>query len=484
MAEAAVLEPTKGPARGKKRPNQKTKPASRPRAGAKPDQIPRTVTFFARVAQIDKEDWGSRASMSLYRLEPIIDRLRGSEKKHIAKYEEPIDENRIKLDYGSGRYRLYLNFKMPGAHEGKELDAIEFDILDMNYPPKVPYGEWVDDQRNRKWAWAKPPDPNAQKQTIADGAGTVLESFRVFTDIQDSVAARQAPAAPPQNPVSQLREAAAALKEFAPQAPAPTPPATDNAILNTVVTLFTKQLDTQAEQIKELRQELRDQHNKQPANSGLGTVTELVSGLGTLLPKLKEVFPNLSDTVTGRSRMSGWMEFVQPALPQMFEFLKPVGFALGQSLLGNKPGMQPPANGTLAAGATQGSAGAPTNQPPAIVQFLNVVTPAMLRHLNEWLKDPSNEAYSGKGFASSIDDLFGEKWNGLDWHAEARTAGLPAMQPVDAIVAVYQQAPKLWERLAPVEQQFRAFVRDFLEWTRPADLEADQNEVVDLTPVM
>jgi hypothetical protein len=135
MAETAVLEQ---PAEAPKRKKPSTKPQKQEKTTGRQDPTPKTVSFFSRVQGISKEDWGTRAALTLYRLEPIIDRTRGSEKKLVTKYEEPIDENRIKLDYGSGRYRLYLTFKMPGTKEGRELDSIEFDILDMAYPPKVP----------------------------------------------------------------------------------------------------------------------------------------------------------------------------------------------------------------------------------------------------------------------------------------------------------------------------------------------------------
>ena len=143
MSETQVEEVQKAPPNAKKgKASSKTKPTPQ-KNGHKPqiEPVPKIITFFARINSISKADWGSRACLKLYRLEPIIDRLRGSENKMVVKYEEPVDENRIMLDYGSGRYRLYLNFKMPGEHEGKELDSVEFDILNMQYPPKIPAGE-------------------------------------------------------------------------------------------------------------------------------------------------------------------------------------------------------------------------------------------------------------------------------------------------------------------------------------------------------
>ena len=70
---------------------------------AKRDTVPKQDTFFGRIARVQKDDWGTRAKIKAYRLEPIIDRLRGSENKYITIYHEPITEEKMKIDHGSGR---------------------------------------------------------------------------------------------------------------------------------------------------------------------------------------------------------------------------------------------------------------------------------------------------------------------------------------------------------------------------------------------
>lgn len=471
MAETAIEEP-----------EIKRKPSSKPRrpkpVELKKDPSPPTVpTFMQQQGKISKEDWGPRANIYLYRVEPVIDRTRGGDKKYIMCYQEPLNEDKILADHGSGRYKAVLNFKKPAANQGDEIDSYYFDILNLQYPPKIPQGEWTDDPRNRRWAWAKQKEPTPAPQPAPQT--DFVEALRVGNEIRKSTMEEIKANQPQGSRVSEFKEFLIAAKELSPLPAAPPPPATENAVLNTVVTLFTKQLDAQAEQIKELRQELRDSH-KAPTTSGLGTVTEMVNGLSTLLPKVKELFPELGAAVTSRGRMGPWMEFFQPVLPGIVDFLKPMGIVMATKLAtqSGQPAQgspHPAQTQTLPQGQTQ-----PANQPAPIIQFLNVITPAVIRHLNEWLKDTANEAFSGRGLASSIDDLYGAKWNGLDWLTEARTAG------AENIVAAYQQAPKLWEKLSQVEPQFRQFIQDFLAWTRPVDLETEEPEVADLSqgPVM
>ena len=62
------------------------------------------LTFLETVRGIADADWGTRAKLTLYRLEPLIDQLRAGNVKYINVYHEPVDEQRIKLDYGSRRY--------------------------------------------------------------------------------------------------------------------------------------------------------------------------------------------------------------------------------------------------------------------------------------------------------------------------------------------------------------------------------------------
>src|SRR5271157_5168529 len=98
-------------------PDEPPQAAQRARKGS--DPLPKLREFFDTLARISPADWGSRASVKVYRLAPIFDALVGSKKKYIMLYmaaPAPTEET-IKHDCGSGRYRLYLNFKTSGGHQ-------------------------------------------------------------------------------------------------------------------------------------------------------------------------------------------------------------------------------------------------------------------------------------------------------------------------------------------------------------------------------
>src|ERR1017187_7874042 len=87
--------------------------------------------FFDSLRKIALGDWGSRYYLYLYRLEPVIDRLRSGETKYVMRYSEPVDEQKLMIEHGSGRYRLNLVGLKPatGANDGTEIGRYECDIL-------------------------------------------------------------------------------------------------------------------------------------------------------------------------------------------------------------------------------------------------------------------------------------------------------------------------------------------------------------------
>src|ERR1039457_2291229 len=100
----------------------------------------KTPTFAENMAKVAKADWGPRANIYIYRTEPIIDRTRSGDPKYLDVYAHPVNEDRVMADFGSGRYKLILNFRKPGAATGDLIDSDYMDILNMKYPPKIPLG--------------------------------------------------------------------------------------------------------------------------------------------------------------------------------------------------------------------------------------------------------------------------------------------------------------------------------------------------------
>src|SRR5262249_12840599 len=145
--------------------------------GRPPKRARGAPNFFERLKDYPSQEWdGGQVVLTLYRLEPITDRTTGGPKPvWVIKYGNPIDEERILLDHGSGRYRLYLNRAEPGRRKTVLIETHEFEIYNPKHAPKIPAGEWVEDPRNKKWAWAH---PSRQRSDGSLGVGDILELVR------------------------------------------------------------------------------------------------------------------------------------------------------------------------------------------------------------------------------------------------------------------------------------------------------------------
>lgn len=467
MANTAVEAPEEPPKTAKPLKEPKKRPRGRPKLGEGPF-VPTARNFFERLKEISQDDWGTRANVHLYRLEPYTDRLRSGTVVHIMKYAEPIDEDRIMMDHGSGRYRAMLTFRKPSQEKGDELDRQEFEILNLKFPPRVPKGEWVDDPRNKKWAWAKnfydnegapPPSPSP--------TDNVVENFRVYNEIRDSIKADiPTPAQQQLDPLQMIR----AVKEVL---PAPAPP-TDNTLLNTVVALMTKQIEASAAEARELRQEVREVRN---GPKTAFNVESIVQGAEKLFPLIERIWPAAKDGLNRvrpvRSNMSGWQEFLQPIIPSVIN--SPIWGAIATQIATAR--QQPPAAPMSGQHMMMPPIGTSSPaQPPGtqggvnpLIGFMQEIARPMLNHL---LVD-ADGAELGEQFGAFVYD----GWSGDPRYEQvisiARTMG-PAQ-----ITAVFQQAPPIWNHIAPIQAKFAAFLEAFLKWT-PATEDEEAEEVIDL----
>ena len=94
----------------------------------------------------------------LYRWEPFTDRkVGGRSSVSVKRYEGPFDEEDIMTDpgLGSGVYELVMNRTDPQTRQRRMIDSGMVKILNMKYPPRIPKGEWQDDERNKDWEWCR-----------------------------------------------------------------------------------------------------------------------------------------------------------------------------------------------------------------------------------------------------------------------------------------------------------------------------------------
>jgi hypothetical protein len=139
--------PVEQPKRGRGRP-----PNPRVATEDEPERQP----FFAWIKSFPPTEWQELLYMYLYRCEPFTDRKQTGNHNYIRKYSEPIEEEDVKVQFGSGRYKLMLIRFNPQTEKYERVETHYFSIMDAAFPPKIPLGEWVDDDRNKDWAWCRP----------------------------------------------------------------------------------------------------------------------------------------------------------------------------------------------------------------------------------------------------------------------------------------------------------------------------------------
>lgn len=453
--------------------NKPQKPPQKPPIFKKEEASPKAISFFQRMAGIERGDWGTRAKIRIYRLEPVIDNLRVSDTKYIKVFNEPVTEEMIKRDpsCGSGRYRLYLNYKN-AAETDRELDSVEIEILDQNFPPRVAKGSWVDDPRNEKWSWAKEhfikdaPSPTA----AADANNTFLHTIEVVDKLRGDR----------NNPIADaLGVMDVAEKIAARNAPAPV---TENKTLESIVQLMIAQVNASETRSNTLLTMLLTREKTEHSGSSLKEIVTLVKD--DVLPLVEKLRPGAEEAfhnMTRRSRMTGWMEMVQPAIPAALEFFKPFGVALAARLM--NPGLN---------GIPNGAAGAPgqqTTTPGALPQpqttaadqgsfppMLNMIAVPLLGYM----RMDGDPRELGQLFAEWVDDGYRSEPRFAQALSLAKVAG------ANSVIVAFKGS-RWWldkglqndqPSLAEMEPKFTAFVESFLKW-QPTE-EDDDSDVIDI----
>jgi len=257
--------------------------AARPAKAKKRE--PELPPFFELLQQVKAEDWQRGYRLYCYRTWPVIDRR--DNEHFLAKLAEPVDEDRLLRDFGSGKYHLRLN-----DARGRTIAARSVSIHNPSFPPRVSPDEVVaSDPRNELYFKVWMPKADGQPQHVAAAAPaaqptapatvvdaalrtaveqlggvtqtllsqrqpvspTVLqEAQRNVSEISAVIKELRALAAPQpkeDSGVSVIREVAGLLKELRPE-PAPSPVAapTTNAAVS-----FLSQAKEAAEAVKTIR---------------------------------------------------------------------------------------------------------------------------------------------------------------------------------------------------------------------------------------
>ncbi len=421
----------------------KRKPGRPPRVRPAPesdDDAPVAVSVEKARTRADRDIWLELANYKpadwdqtiayLYRVGPTIDRRSGGRPINIRKYAGPFDKDRIMLDEGSGIYRIDILRIDPVDGKYTRWAKEYFDILNMDYPPRVPAGDWIDDPANEVWKWAGPKLAAQQQQN----GGAMY---------------------PPGFSIDKVYDKAFEMAEKL--TPKTDPDANDGKLLTTVVTLIQKlspKQDTSAndklftlltDQLKETRSELRALRDKEtaPPKSLIEQVTEL-----------KPVITEFVSVFAERSGRAAWwegpLEKLVDSVPDVINIVKgaqqqqpqpaPLGLATPS---GDQP---PPANPPQTATAAPGS---PEQQWQALIQkwqpHINSFLGPMILHFKK-----NEEEHGGYHFRN---------WY-LDGYSEPQWLNLRKEIGPDGMLAIIANHPPLKAELQP-EPQLKTFIGEF-----------------------
>jgi hypothetical protein len=465
-------------------------PAASDRKEKPPADKNKLRTFFQNVDRIEPADWGPRATITVYRSEPVIDKLRSTENKYVTKYGEAIDLEKLKQDYGSGRYKLYLNFKKPAAKSSIQIDVLDVDILDMKYPPELALGDWVDDPKNKRWAWAKgilekreaekrKAEEEAAKRPEVGGmsAGQVLE---LVDDIEERVSKRyeqKAPVVEQKSAAADLTALVAAAKGIADlQKPAAAP------VENPQLAQMQKQIEYQQKRADDLMAKLLDTlAAKSTAPSGFDTFKGVVKEIADFLPQVKSLLPNPSD-VESASRMTGSQEFWQGIINTGIEKVSPLLTLFGNFMMTRamqqaaaQPRTPPPPGSVQVPTALPQAQQFPATPPGAPPQAPSVdaqqpLTPiveqvppmpsaeqmtGMFQVIGQSVAAALLEGKDGSVYAENFEGLFGET-------AYDQLAALPK----ERLLQIFQSMP-MWTQLGILQQKVPQFIDEFIDYGKP-----------------
>jgi hypothetical protein len=464
--------------------------------------------FFGQLSQYPRADW-EHLKLYLYRLAPVTDRLAGGhQSKYITTYTQPIDEQTILTEHGSGKYRFLLNL-IGEKNQSRSIKCVEFEIENPKYPPNVPGTEWMDDKRNDRWNWGKPKDAKTEAPppgpvvpvSTGPSLGEIMEAARTMhelsrdshtpgltgKDIAEIIGKTQQV-----NDPNTILEQTKAVLEMVKPAPAPAPD-------NTTLTFVMSELKTAREENGRLLDKLLDKIGQPPpAPPAPGPLLDPMDQMIKTFKALgdaKEAL-GLTHAEGGSSNMSGWQEFLKEPLTQLLNLAQPfaqVGAALmGAKLAGTAgPGIMPNLPATTGPQATGQPAPAaaqtpPAGQPPAPPDPTQVILNATLGFVDPTLRAYFTEGLSGADFAAWFSDtaiplpppynLISESITGADALRKAREytatgpqgAAIPAPEAaLQMILGAYKGSPQIWSKIAPgpeQERKFSGFIREFLAY--------------------
>jgi hypothetical protein len=257
------------------------------------------MTLWEYTSGFSSDDWTQHIGY-LWMIDPMIDRRMAGKPKSIDKYSRPFDLQLIKEEHGSGNYRLDFCRIARNGNAQKRIHQEYFGIIDMKYPPRLPYGEWLTWPENKDWLWAAPllkkeadevriqaEGSNKSTNDAADAKGifnTILQGVQTLRGdsseneglaaaVLGMVSANQDRMMALSDPVKQMGTIKALLADLTPKH--------DDSGLKLIVDLLREDLKEARKESAEVRRELAEIRN--------APQKDLLSQMIDNAPKLKEV---------------------------------------------------------------------------------------------------------------------------------------------------------------------------------------------------
>lgn len=469
-ASVAVAEPEP------ETPFDPAPPAAEAKTSPSPTPKAKRLSFFERVKQVPKPDWGTRAFIYVYCWEPICNLKMGGENKYLVRLSEPIlDEQPLMVDYGSGKYHLKLVFRKAGGGEGEMMDTTEVEIYNPKYPPKIPRSVWMNDPRNERWAALLPKE---EPPVAPTGLGTLTDAFKTFGDIRRDLKEEMGPAAAAPVPIGdpmgnalQMVQTIMAMKADNPMVEIM------KAQLQAVNDQAEKARDREANLQKELREMMIRMTERKPAAESAEKKFGLREALGELkefMPAIKEIIPE----VAARSGRTSWLDVAREVAPGVIDWGGRIALALASRMpppAQGQPGQQPPAQiaAPPASGQQPQAQQPPPQEVPAFFRYL--AQPAVFGAFQRYFANfKAGEETGGADFANWVYD-----GGGADPLKQARAVGSAA------IMQSLKASPQVWFMFQADEAKLSEFIDQTLGWNPdeapPADGDDDEDDNVDLT---
>lgn len=409
----------------------------------------------------------------LYRTRPFTNKLlNGQRHVHVKRWDTLVDEEDILQEAGSGAYLIQVTRRDPKTGIRRMFDSGEIRVLNMNHPPKIPTGEWVDDPRNKEWEWAR----------------------AIIFKVKDEEKAPPAP--PPPDPLieilrDELKASRDELKDIRQEMNKPKPD--PNAGLVTLIAPFipaivakiTAPAPTPADPFTQVAAVLKVVNEIRPATAESKDASSELERLLKVQKTLDEQYGGRSNGGgEQRSRKTGLQELIADCAPHVSQMLTPVFqmVAMGMQQRGGMQGgmMQtgqpmPESAGLIPAAPQENNGwsnnGAPPEQPqqkpgPQLVKPPTIEALAQ-RFLSALQKDED-------GF--SVGDWYLETY-GENEFIEARAQGK------FRIIQDLQSVPNVWRFLAVYleDKKLDRIITEFVTWT-PGDGDDDDEDEEDETP--